>query len=340
MRITHNMMTRNYTSNLNKNLKNLTKSNEKLSSQRAFNKGWEDVSGSNRALRLRTLLSDNERQLSNIEDIRGRYNSAEDNLRAINEIVNKVNDKLLFASNGTLPTEDREQISKEITNLQEQVFQIMNVEYAGKNVFSASSNANGAPPFSLDANGVLSFNGTPVDTMVVGADGNPYLPDGVTEVPFNKHSYIDIGMGFQMDATGELDSRTALRATFSGLESFGFGTTADGLPNNLYSLLGKIGEDVLSGNVDDMGESLTQLKSCQTKLLTHITDVGTLNAYIDQTAERLKNDTLNFQTVQNEIEAVPLSEEIMYNKDYEMAWMVTLQLGSKVLPATIFDFIR
>lgn len=339
MRITHSMMTRNYTSNLNKNLKNLTQSNEKLSSQRAFNKGWEDVSGANRALRLRALISDNERQQANIDDVRGRYNSAEDNMRAVNDIMNTVSDKLLFANNGTLPDTDREQIAKEIENLQDQMFQIVNVEYAGKHVFSASGNATGAAPFSKDANGKLLYNGTDVDSMVVGADGNAYLPDGVTPVPFNKHSYIDIGMGFQMDANGELDSRTAQRATFSGIEAFGFGTT-NGMPNNIHSLLGKISSDVKAGNMDGLTADLNHLKSRQAKLLTNVTDVGTLSSYIDETADRLKNDELNFKTVQNDIEAVPLSEEIMYNKDFEMAWMVTLQLGSKILPPTIFDFIR
>lgn len=339
MRITHSMLTRGYMGNLNRNLKNLTNSNERLSSQRAFTKGWEDVSGANRALRVRAMLADNERYLNNIEDIEGRYNAVEDTMRSINTLVNNASDKLMFGANGAVSSEDREQIAKEIENLQNQVFQLSNTSYNGKYVFGASGNATGTAPFTKDANGKLLYNGTSVDDMIIGADGNPMKPDGSGPIDFNVHSYIDIGMGFKTDANNTLDPRTALRATFSGVETFGFGTT-NGMPNNLYSLLGKIKDDLGTGDFEVLNKDLDQLKVQQNNLLMNVTDLGNLSTYIEQSADRIRNDVLNLQEVQNGIEAVPLSEEMMYNKDFEMAWMVTLQLGSKILPPTLFDYMR
>lgn len=344
MRITHNMMTRNYMSNLNKNLRNLTQSNDKLSSQRSFNKSWENVSGANRALRVREMLQDNDRYTANLQDITGTYTAAEDSMRAVSDVLANVGNKLLHASNGSLSNQDREQIAKEIENLQNEVFQITNMEYNNKHVFSAAGSATGGAPFTYDPNGKLLFNGTPVDDMQVNADGQPMKPDGSGPIDFNKHNYIDVGLGLKMQDDGkggtELDTRTALRSTFSGVEVFGFGTEANGMPNNLVSLLGKISNDMKTGNSDTLMEDFDHLRLQQNKLLMNVTDVGNLSSYSEQLTDRIRNDTLNLQTMQNNVEAVPLSEEIMYNKDFEMAWMVTLQLGSKILPPSIFDFMR
>ena len=40
------------------------------------------------------------------------------------------------------------------------------------------------------------------------------------------------------------------------------------------------------------------------------------------------------------MEAVDLAGESINNKAYEAAWMVTLQLGSSLIPPSIFDFMK
>ena len=340
MRITHNMMTRNYLSNLNKNLKNLSKSNDKLSSQRSFNRAYENIGDANRVLRTRKLLDDNERALTTIDTVAGRYSAAEDGLSAANDTLLKVTDLVMKSVNGTYSEADRKIMANEINNLQEQLFQISNSKFSDKYIYGASGNKAGAAPFTTDPmTGRLFYQGVDVDSMVVGADGKPYLPDGVTKIPFNDDNYIDIGLGYTVE-NGKVDPRTAVKSTFSGVELFGFGTTADGLPNNLFSLLGKMSNDIAAGNTDEVSRDFTHLQKRQESLLTNIANIGSLTSYVEQTQERLENDKINLQTVQNGLEAVDLSQEIMYNKDFEMSWMVTLQLGSKIIPPSIFDFIR
>lgn len=341
MRITHNMMTRNYLNSMNKNLKNLTSSNEKLSSQRSFNRSYENIADANRVLRTRALLEDNERSLGTIDTIAGTYTAAENGMTAANTIINKTTDLVMKALNGTFSEADRKIVSSEIDNLQEQLMQIMNNKFGGKPVYGASGNKTGSTPFTTDINGLLQYQGTPVNSMQKGTDGKILDAFG-KEIPFNSPNYIDIGLGFSVNGTtGEVDPRTAVKSTFSGVEMFGYGAdAATGLPNNLYSLLGQMSKDIMGGDVDVMNKSFTHLQKVQENLLINIADVGSMTNYMDQTKDRLEADKLTLQTVQQGLEAVDLSEEIMYNKDFEMSWMVTLQLGGKVLPPSIFDFIR
>lgn len=71
-----------------------------------------------------------------------------------------------------------------------------------------------------------------------------------------------------------------------------------------------------------------------------IAEIGTRDSLLERTQDRLEADQINLKKHQNELESVNLEEESINNKSYEMAWMVTLQLGNKIIPASIFDFMR
>ena len=175
------------------------------------------------------------------------------------------------------------------------------------------------------------------------ASGKPLVAPGGAPIAFNKPNYVDIGLGFELTGTGmdaSADPRTAVVNNFSGVEAFGFGVDADGNPKNVYSLLGKVAADLRVGNSSTLSTDLDAVKAMHSALLTQVTDMGNRSDFIEQTSARLENDILNLQEVQNRVEAVPLEQEMMYNKDFEMSWMVTLQLGSKILPPSIFNFLQ
>lgn len=335
-------MQRNYLSSVNNNLKNLSGSNQKLATQRAFNQASENVSAADRALRVRKLIADNEEAVTTIQDLDARYAAAENSIRAINDIMGTVIDDSIRGMNGTMDAQDREKLAREVENLQEHVLQTMNAKFSDRPIFAASGGPNGGNPFVVDdATGELTYNGQPVDKMVADTSGKPTL--GGVPIDYNGRNYIDVGLGFTVNGdgtTGVLDKRTAVPGTFSGVDTFGFGLDDKGNPKNIYSLLGKLADDLRSGDPDTLSVDLDAVKLAQSNLLVQLTDVGNLSKFINQTGERLSADTLNLQEVQNRLEAVPLEKEIMYNKEFEMSWMVTLQLGGKILPPSVFDFLR
>ncbi len=343
MRITHQMLSRGYIRRMETNLTDLARSNEKMYTGRSFNKGYEDVEGASRALQLRKLIADNERYQSTIRDAQGRAKAAEDSLRNVNKLMINAEDRLVEALNGTMSPEDRQKIAAELEAAQKEVFQIMNLQFSGKYVFSAAGNRDGSAPFSLDDTGNLLYQGVMVDDMSRGANGKPqYTEGGVTqEIPYNAANYVDIGFGYRLDdGGGQIDANTAFQNTYSGVESFGYGVSGEGVPVNAYSLFGGMVESLNNNDMDKLGEHLNAIGDTMEFMLTAITEIGARYVTLEDTQGVLENEYINLVETQNDIEGVDLSKEIIMNKGFERSWLVTLQLGSKILPQSIFDFIR
>ncbi|MEG1630640.1 MAG: hypothetical protein RSA45_00410 [Hydrogenoanaerobacterium sp.] len=349
MRVTHNMLTRNYLKNLNNNMTNLSKSNERMTSQRKFNTASENVADASRALRVRVQLTNNEVYKSNVRDAKGKFTMIEDSMQSINKITQNVAALTVQGLNGTMAPEEKEKIAREIETLQDQILQVSNSRFGDKYIFGAAGNKDGSAPYTLGgADGKqLMYNGTIVDDMVKGTGVNTgkvmvadaTAPGGFKEIPYNSKNYLDIGLGFTVK-NGYVDPRTALEYSVSGVESLGFGKTENGSPNNLYGILGSIAQNLRDGNSTELGQNLKSMNEQSDQLLMHLSTIGTRTAYIEQIDERLGNSTFSLQKIQNDLEAVPIQEESIYNKDYEMSWMVTLQMGAKILPTSIFDFLR
>ena len=340
MRITQNMVTRNYIKRMNNNYGNLTKSNDKIASQRSFNKGYENVSDAGKTLRVRRLLADNERYQTTVRDVQGRVTAAEDSMRTLTDRLTMVKDRVVEANNGTLTDKDRDLIAQELSALQEETMALMNTSFSDKYVFAAAGNSGGQPPFSTDATGALLYQGQKVDDMYLDA-GTGKVSLGGNEIKYNARNYVDIGFGYKLGPDGKVDPNTAFQDTFSGVECFGYGKDpSTGVPLNAYSLLSDMVTSLKANDLDRLGEDLNAITDSMTFMLRSITEVGARGVTLQNTQGNLENEYVVLIDTQNKLEGLDISEEIIYNKEYELSWNVTLQLGSKTLPTSIFDFLR
>lgn len=357
MRITQSMMSRGYLNRMSKNLENLSKSNNRMSSQMKYTRMSDNTAEVSRALVVREQLYRNEQYTTNIKNAEGTLESAESNLQTLNSALNNITDRLMQANTGTMSENERKLIAHEITGLQQQVLQISNAKYSDEFLFSGSGKGNEAP-FNVDpVTGKLMYNGYDVDSLEVNPNtGNPatsaMVPDPdnpgstkkeYTDIKYNKDIFIDIGLGMVINGSGanvKLDEKSAMKISTSGLDAFGFGKTADGMPNNMYSLLGKIVTDLQNSNTAEMDKDLNQIKNVSDNLLYAITDIGTRSTFLEDTWNRLDSESIVLKTAQQKLESAPLEQEAIYNKSFETSWMITLQLGSKLIPPSIFDFIR
>lgn len=343
MRITQGMMTRNYLKSLNRNLSNMAKSNEKMTSGRNFTKMSENVSDGARALKIREQLYKNEQHIINIRDAEAELASAESNMMSMNSIMQTVQEKVISGLSDSSSPEKRAVLSQEVNSLKQQILQFANAQFADKFLFSGTNNFT--QPFTADSSGKLLYNGKQVD-LIYKEDGKYYIDEaGVkTPIPQNEDVFIDIGLGIKFSGN-EVDSTSAFKVSFSGLDVLGFGVDAStGLPNNLYNLLDDISKALnpapAAFDRDALGKMLEHSKKQNDMLMTNITDIGTRAGFLEKTAERLDSDIANLTELRSKIEAVDDPTESMNMKMYEYAWMVTLQFGSRVLPQSLMDFLR
>ena len=87
-------------------------------------------------------------------------------------------------------------------------------------------------------------------------------------------------------------------------------------------------------------DTLSQLKKKQSNISIATSELGTREKLLDRTEDRLEIGLINLQKSQTDLEAVKIETEAVNNKSYETAWMITLQLGSSIIPPSIFDFMK
>lgn len=322
MRITQKNLTRAYLSGLNRNISQLSKSNERLSSGKRINKVSDNVTDAQKALKVRNQLRNNEQFVRNIQSIQNEISAQESSAMQMNEILIDVKELLVKAGSGVNSDSDKLIIANEISQLNKSILQLVNVKTSDRYTFSGLNNE---VPIQVDASGNVLFNGVNVDDILE------------TDLD-NDSIFIDIGIGLKFDT--QVDQSSVVQLNTSAIHLLGYGKNGNGTPNNLVSLLNKVVSDLKVGDVSQISEYQKQLSKSVDRVLVQVTDIGTRYAYLENSISRLENEKLNLTDQQNHLESIDYEEETILNKSYDMAYQISLQLGSKVLPLSIFDFMR
>jgi flagellin-like hook-associated protein FlgL len=322
MRITQKNLTRSYLSGLNRNISQLSKSNERLSSGKRINKVSDNVTDAQKALKVRNQLRNNEQFVRNIQSIQNEISAQESSAMQMNEILIDVKELLVKAGSGVNSDSDKLIIANEISQLNKSILQLVNVKTSDRYTFSGLNNE---VPIQVDASGNVLFNGVNVDDILE------------TDLD-NDSIFIDIGIGLKFDT--QVDQSSVVQLNTSAIHLLGYGKNGNGTPNNLVSLLNKVVSDLKVGDVSQISEYQKQLSKSVDRVLVQVTDIGTRYAYLENSISRLENEKLNLTDQQNHLESIDYEEETILNKSYDMAYQISLQLGSKVLPLSIFDFMR
>lgn len=322
MRITQKNLTRAYLSGLNRNISQLSKSNERLSSGKRINKVSDNVTDAQKALKVRNQLRNNEQFVRNIQSIQNEISAQESSAMQMNEILIDVKELLVKAGSGVNSDSDKLIIANEISQLNKSILQLVNVKTSDRYTFSGLNNE---APIQIDASDNVLFNGVNVDDILE------------TDLD-NDSIFIDIGIGLKFDT--QVDQSSVVQLNTSAIHLLGYGKNGNGTPNNLVSLLNKVVSDLKVGDVSQISEYQKQLSKSVDRVLVQVTDIGTRYAYLENSISRLENEKLNLTDQQNHLESIDYEEETILNKSYDMAYQISLQLGSKVLPLSIFDFMR
>lgn len=324
MRVTQKSINRNYLKGVNRNLLAYTQSTHKMNTGRKFSKVSDDISAAARAFKIRTALSRNEQYVENIENIKASVNVAEDLALKINDWVKTVDERLVQANGPACGEDERKIIAQEVRNLKENIMQAINGSSTGTFVFGGSKNE---APFKYD-NGKLVFrDGTEVDSATSDSDFD------------DRDVYMDIGFGLTFNGD-ELDTTSVVKSSTSALDLLGYGTADNGLPNNLITLFDKIATDLENNDSAALTEDLGHIQNRHAEYLVQLTNIGNRSSFLDENLDRIENEITGLKTRQDDLEAVDIEEELIYNNTYYSAYQISLQLGSKVMPMSIFNFMR
>ncbi len=364
VRVTQSSMNRNYLKTLNSNLSNLDKTMSRMNSGLKLNKVSDNVSDAAKAFSVREQLYKLDQSVDAMRDAYNELSAAEGNLMSANSVLQSVMEEMVRMANGTFDADQRAIAGAEIADLQQQILQMANAQFANKNLFGGTNNSGA--PFAIATDGTVTYNGVDVNSLVaydpavhtlsttdlptnfVAKDGmavyeDPANPGTFLPVSSDGDVYIDVELGLTVNATAygnAVDPASAIKLSNSGAEMFGFGVDADGDPINLIAFVGEVADALNTNNVEQLRTLIDKSKDIQSDLTTALADIGARTNFMDKTTERYETDIISLKDTQNDLEAADLEEESINYQIYQRAWMISLQLGSNLLPTSLFDFMR
>lgn len=194
-----------------------------------------------------------------------------------------------------------------------------------------------------------SFNGSPLATNQINQKNHLNFP-GANPI------YVDVGLGIKYDSTGKVIPSTAMNIAISGVEMTGSGLDEEtGLPNNAIQAIFDAATALRNCEKIDGSQKLEgaefekimalhdQITKDQSTVLMGLNSLGVRSSAVDFYESKMNQDEITYETAVVKAVGMDTLDQAKYItrfKSIEAAYNASLQLGSRVIPNSIFDFIR
>ena len=186
MRITNSMLVNNMISNLGKNLSRMEKYQQKLATGKKISVSSDDPVVAARALKLRTDVSQIEQYKKNVKDAMSWLEITESAIADVGDILQRVRELAVQASNGATTPEDTKKICEEVKQLKTQLVNLGNATYAGRHIFSGFKtnqkllNDDGSFAIDVDSTEVIIYQIGIADSININVTGGDFFNGGGT----------------------------------------------------------------------------------------------------------------------------------------------------------------
>ena len=161
-RITNKMMTNDYLSDMQINLKSMSKVQNQMSSGKTINKGSDDPSVAARLTQLNSEIAANKQYNSNITDTTNWLDTTDSALAEAGNVLSRIRQLMVKAGNGAYGSDEIKAVKKETVADVQQLTQTLNTSFDGSYIFGGTKSTS--KPVTVDSNGNISY---------ADKDGNP-----------------------------------------------------------------------------------------------------------------------------------------------------------------------
>ena len=181
MRIQHNIMAMNAYRNYTNNTSALSKNLEKLSSGYKINRAGDDAAGLAISEKMRAQITGLETAQKNAKDGISLVQTAEGALTEVHDMLNRMVELATQSANGTYDVTDRQQLQKEVAQLQDEIDRIADsANFNGIKLLDGSLEAGGAKAVEISGAAITTEAGTASTTETTGGLTNTNVNGMVT----------------------------------------------------------------------------------------------------------------------------------------------------------------
>lgn len=137
-RITSNMLSANYLSDMRRNLGSMQTLQSQLSSGKEIQKASDNPYKASRSMQLNTEISYNKQYNENIKDISNWLDTTDTALSQMGNVFGRIETLLVNAGNGTYGDDERSAIQDEIKEKVNELSQILNTSFDGSYIFGGT----------------------------------------------------------------------------------------------------------------------------------------------------------------------------------------------------------
>lgn len=149
MRVTNNITTRQFLTNNNRLLTRQIQSENRIATQRRFNRVSEDVINGSKAMIIRRQLRDLDIYNDNLGSAKAIFNAAETNLTSIaHDNYIAVEERLVASANGTYAQEELDIFATELEEIADEMVKTLNADFSERQLFGGTSNQKA--PFRIE----------------------------------------------------------------------------------------------------------------------------------------------------------------------------------------------
>lgn len=300
MRVTNNMLVGTVLNNLNRNLRQLNKLQNQMSSGKVITCPSDNPVGAVRVMGLRTTIQQQEQYANNMRDAKAWLDTSEAALGRATAILQRGRDLAVYGANGTLAPEDKAAMAEEVDQLINELVQVANSNFEGRYIFGGQYTRE--TPFTRSGVGA---------SEAVSYAGN----DGKLQ--------------------WEVSPGVTVAANVSGQEAFQVdAATASKTFQVLINL-----RKALQGP-GDPGDSLKPIDEQIDHLLSVRASLGARSQRMEMGLDRVSSDNINLTGIQSQLEDVDLAEVTMNYAMQENVYRAALATGARTMQPSLLDFLR
>ena len=144
MRITNASMVRSHLYDTQKNLTNMSKINQQISTGKVINTISDDPHKAIKIMNMNNEIKYTEKYNSNIDETVGWMNNTDGALESVGNLLGEIKDSIIKVGNGTYSQNDMKSLNADINEKIKQLGDTLNSTYGGKYIFGGT-NVDDAP---------------------------------------------------------------------------------------------------------------------------------------------------------------------------------------------------
>jgi flagellar hook-associated protein 3 FlgL len=296
-------MTTTFIRNLNRNLNQMQKYHNQLTSGKLVSKPSDNPMLVSKIMSLSNNVMQNEQYGTNIKDTIGWVDTQDTALNNVSGTLNRIRDLIVYSANGPLSDTDRAAIKDEMIMKVGELGDALNSNFDGRYIF-----------------GGQKTNTRPYELVKVTEDGKTYEVLTYKGDDNNISREISPGVSIDMITNGE-------RVT--------------GEADKMGKLLKDIIVAMESGDTEELSGNL--LKDIDVEIDNVIrvrSNIGAIQNRLDASLSRNETESLNIKKLLSEKEDIDVAEKYMEFSVMSSVYKASLSVGAQILQPSLLDYLR